>query len=397
MPISLFALFLSTFAIGTTEFIIAGLLPQVSGDLGVSIPTGGFLVTAYAIGVAIGGPVLSLSLARMPGRMALLLLLAVFTIGQVGCALAPNYPAMLVARILVAATHGAIFGVGAILATHLVSAERAGRAVSYLLAGVTVANVLGVPAGAAIGTALGWRASFWSVGVLGLVAIAAVLLLVPRTETVTQKPVSLLAQVHVLARPAVFLTFFVLIFGMIGQFALLTYIVPVLHEVSGIDLSSIPWLLLAFGVGSTLGVLAGGRLSDWKTLPSLIGILLAQALTYGVMYFAMGNGVAMSLLMLVWGAVGFAFGAPAQARILTAASDAPNLASTLIPSAYNVGIAVGAVCGLFLLEGGAGYRTLPAVGILASLLAVGVALLSGVTATAAPSAPSPVARQAGSP
>lgn len=378
MPISLFALFLSTFAIGTTEFIIAGLLPQVSGDLGVSIPTGGFLVTAYAIGVAIGGPILSLSLARLPGRMAILLLLAAFTIGQVACAVAPTYETMLAARVLVAATHGAIFGVGAILATHLVSAERAGRAVSYLLAGVTVANVLGVPAGAAIGTALGWRASFWSVGVLGLVAIVAVLLLVPKTETAQQKPVSLLSQVHVLGRPVVFLTFLVLIFGMIGQFALLTYIVPVLNEVSGIDLSTIPWLLLCFGIGSTVGVLVGGRLSDWKTLPSLVGILVAQAATYALISLTIGNGLAMSILMVVWGAVGFAFGAPAQARILSASSDAPNLASTLIPSAYNIGIAVGAVVGGLLLGAGGSYAMLPLIGVAASLIAAGIAVLSGV-------------------
>jgi DHA1 family inner membrane transport protein len=380
MPIALFALFLSTFAIGTTEFIIAGLLPQVSGDLGVSIPTGGFLVTAYAIGVAIGGPLLSLALAKLPGRLALLLLLATFTLGQAFCALAPSYETMLAARVLVAATHGAIFGVGAILATHLVSAERAGRAVSVLLAGVTVANVLGVPAGAAIGTALGWRASFWSVGILGLVAIVAVLLLVPKTETVQSKPVSLLAQVHVLFRPVVFLSFLVLIFGMIGQFALLTYIVPVLREVSGLDLGVVPWLLLCFGIGSTLGVLVGGRLSDWKTLPSLVGILIAQAITYAVIALTMGNGIAMSVLMVVWGAVGFAFGAPAQARILGASSDAPNLASTLIPSAYNVGIALGAVVGSLLLGAGGGYPMLPLIGVAASLIAAAIAVLSGARA-----------------
>lgn len=383
MPIALFALFLSTFAIGTTEFIIAGLLPQVSGDLGVSIPTGGFLVTAYAIGVAIGGPVLSLAMAKLPGRMALLLLLAIFTLGQAFCALAPSYQTMLAARVLVAATHGAIFGVGAILATHLVSTEKAGRAVSVLLAGVTVANVLGVPAGAAIGTALGWRASFWSVGFLGLVAIAAVLLLVPKTETQPQKPVSLLAQVHVLGRPVVFLTFLVLIFGMIGQFALLTYIVPVLNEVSGLPLATVPWLLLAFGVRSTIGVIVGGRLSDWRTLPSLVGILIAQAATYAVIALTMGNGLTMSVLMLVWGAVGFAFGAPAQARILAASSDAPNLASTLIPSAYNIGIALGAVACSLLLDAGGAYTALPLIGIAASLAAAAIAVLTGASRSTA--------------
>jgi DHA1 family inner membrane transport protein len=288
--------------------------------------------------------------------------------------------------VLVAATHGAIFGVGAILATHLVSADRAGRAVAVLLAGVTVANVLGVPAGAAIGTALGWRASFWSVGVLGVVAILAVLLLVPKTELVQSKPVGLLAQVNVLFRPVVFLSFLVLIFGMTGQFALLTYIVPVLHEVSGLDLADVPWLLLCFGIGSTLGVFVGGRLSDWWTLPSLVGILIAQAVTYGVIALAMDNGIAMGVLMVIWGAVGFAFGAPAQARILGASRDAPNLASTLIPSAYNVGIAVGAVVGSQVLEAGGGYTMLPFIGGAASVLAAAIAALSGLGRTAVKSA-----------
>lgn len=378
MPISLFALFLSTFAIGTTEFVIAGLLPQVSRDLGVTVPTGGFLITAYALGVAIGGPLLAIGLSRLPGKFALLLLLGVFTAGQIFCALAPSYQWMVVARVLVAATHGAIFGVGAILATQLVSADRAGRAVSYLLAGVTVANVLGVPAGAAIGTFFGWRASFWAIGILGLFAIVAVFLLVPANTGSQRKSPNLLTQVHVLGRQAVFLTFLVLILGMIGQFALLTYIVPMLNEVSGVAPATVPWLLLSFGVGSTLGVVIGGRLSDWKTLPSLIGILLAQATTYAIIYFVMGNGALMSASMLLWGAVGFAFGAPAQARILKASNDAPNLASTLIPSAYNVGIAVGAVAGSLTLGLGGGYGLLPIIGVAASLAAAAVGLVSGV-------------------
>ena len=376
MPIALFALFLSTFAIGTTEFVIAGLLPQVSHDLGVGIPTGGLLITAYAIGVAIGGPLLSFGLARLPGKFALLLLLGVFTAGQALCALAPDYSWMLVARVLVAATHGAIFGVGAIVATQLVSADRAGRAVSYLLAGVTVANVLGVPAGAAIGTYFGWRATFWAVGLLGCAAILAVVLLVPAGAGQRQKSASLLEQVHVLGRPAVYLTFLILIVGMIGQFALLTYIVPVLNEVSGVPPTAVPWLLLAFGVGSTLGVLIGGRLSDWKMLPSLIGILLAQAATYAFIELVMGSAPLMSFSMLIWGAVGFAFGAPAQARILKAASEAPNLASTLIPSAYNVGIAVGATSGGIALGLGGGYGALPLIGLVASLAGAGIGLVS---------------------
>ncbi|MEO8882526.1 MAG: MFS transporter [Devosia sp.] len=379
MPIALLALFLSTFAIGTTEFIIAGLLPQVSGDFGVTIPTGGFLITAYAIGVAVGGPILAFSLSRVPGKSALLMLLSVFTIGQALCALAPSYEWMLLARVVVAATHGAIFGVGAIVATQLVSAERAGRAVSYLLAGVTVANVLGVPAGAAIGNFFGWRAAFWSVGGLGIIAIAAIVVLIPANIASKQKAPNLLAQVHVLGRPAVFLTFLILILGMIGQFALLTYIVPVLHEVSGIALSTVPWVLLAFGVGSTLGVLIGGRLSDWKTLPALIGILVAQAVTYGIIYFVVGDSILMSASVLVWGAVGFAFGAPAQARILKWSADAPNLASTLIPSAYNVGIAIGAVAGSLALGLGGGYQALPIIGIVASLAAVVVGLVSNAS------------------
>ena len=176
---------------------------------------------------------------------------------------------------------------------------------------------------------------------------------------------------------------------MIGQFSLLSYLVPMLNEVSGIALTTIPWLLLVFGIGSTVGVLVGGRLSDWNMRAALVGILVAQAATYGLVYFVSGNSILMSASVFLWGVVGFAFGAPAQARILKWSSDAPNLASTLIPSAYNVGIALGAVGGSLLLSHGGAYQSLPLIGLAASILATGVALTSIAAERSTEAAPRP--------
>ena len=376
MPIALLALFLCAFAIGTTEFAIAGLLPEVSGDLAVSVPVGGFLITAYAIGIAFGGPVLAIALSRIKGRTALLVLMAAFTIGQAACALAPNYPAMLFARVAVACTHGAIFGVGAIVATRLVEPERAGRAVSLLLAGVTTANVLGVPAGTALGGLFGWRSTFWAIAVLGAIAVAATLVLIPahlKNESALPK---LSAQVHVLGRQQVTLTFAVLVLGMSAQFALLTYIVPFLETLSGVGVATIPLVLFLFGVGSTVGVVVGGRLSDWRLMPSLIGIVTVQVAIYVLLFAVSRDAVLTIVAVTLWGAAAYAFGAPAQARILAATHDAPNLASTLIPSAYNVGIALGSLVGGGVLQIHGEFAVLPLVGCIASLGALAVAIVS---------------------
>lgn len=376
MPLPIFALFLAAFSIGTGEFVIAGLLPDVSADLDVSIPTAGFLITAYAVGVAVGGPVITLLASRLSRKVTVLSLVAAFTFGQALCALAPNYPLLMVARILVSIGHGAFFGVAAIIATRLVPKEKAGSAMALLLAGVTVANILGVPGGTAIGNALGWRSTFWVVGLLGLLGFAAIFFLVPKDVPEERHSASMADEFKVLARPAIFMSLAVIIIAMIGQFAVFTYIAPYLITVSHVPPDLVPWLLVLFGVGSTAGALIGGRLADWKLMPSLIGILSALALTYAVMALSSANAIAMGISILIWAALSFGFGAPIQTRVMRAAADAPNLASPLLPTAFNIGIALGASTGAAALEHGWGYVSLPWIGCAVTLAAMGLAVLS---------------------
>ncbi len=376
MRLPLIALFLGTFALGTTEFIVAGLLPSVAGDLGVSIPTAGFVITAYALGVAAGGPLFALALSQVSRKTSLLCLLGLFTIGQAACALAPSYEWLVAARVIVAGCHGAFFGIAAIVATRLVPAERAGRAVSLLLAGITVANVLGVPAGTAIGNLLGWRTVFWCVLALGTIATAAITLWVPAVAVDRTSGDSVANQLRVLGKPVVYLTFAVIIFGMIGQLALFTYIVPYLTGVSGVPVGLVPWFLLLFGVGSTLGVVAGGRLADWRLVPSLLAILCAQAAGYVAIAVGGGNTGFMVVFVVVWGFVAFAFTAPAQARVLRHTVESPALASALIPTAFNIGIALGAAGGALALQSGWTYAMLPWIGAGASIIAACICVLS---------------------
>jgi len=377
MPLPLIALFLAAFGIGTAEFVIAGLLPEVSVDLGVSIPTAGFLITAYAIGVAVGGPIVTLLTSRYSRRNTILALIAVFTIGQALCAIAPNYPMLMAARLLVSIGHGAFFGVAAIVATRLVAPEKAGSAVSMLLAGITVANILGVPGGTAIGNVLGWRATFWAVGLLGLLSLVAIMLLLPADKPeASHERTSLSAQFKVLGRPVILLSFAIIIVAMIGQFAVFTYIAPYLITVTNVPQNLVPWLLLLFGVGSTIGVLVGGRLADWKLMPSLIGMLLALTVVYAAMALSSYHAIAMGICILLWSGLSFGFGAPVQTRILRASADAPNLASPLIPTAFNLGIALGASIGAAALDHGWGYVSLAWIGSAVSLAAAVIAVVS---------------------
>jgi len=359
MSLALLALFAAAFAIGTSEFVIAGILPAVSSDLGISIPTAGLLVSLYALGVAIGGPLLATFTGRYPKKLLLLIYVGIFIVGYAVCAVAPNYPSLLVARMVISLIHGAYFGSAMVVATTIVEPSRRGFAVALILAGLTVANIVGVPFGTAIGTAFGWRMTFWAVSGLGIVAFLLILLLVPFLRPEPAQSGSLLAEVKALWREPVLTSIAVIVVQTIGQFALFTYISPLLTTVSGIGLDFVPWLLLLFGVGSTIGVLVGGRLADWKLMASLTGILFAQIVVYALMLPFDANPWIMGVLVLLWGSLAFAFGAPAQTRILINTRDAPLLASSLIPSSFNVAIALGAWLGGVLIDRGFGYGILP--------------------------------------
>lgn len=376
MPLPLFALFLAAFAFGTTEFVIAGILPEVAVGLDVSIPFAGYLVSGYALGVAIGGPLLTMATRHVSRRSILVALTIAFCLGQIACAIAPSFASMLVFRVATAVAHGAYFGIAMVVAVSLVPPEFRGRAVSVILAGLTVSNIVGVPAGAAIGGLWGWRATFWAMTLIGVLALVAIWALIPQTKTETQHAGHLGTEVRVLGRQQVWTSLLIMLALMIGQMVPFTYITPLLREVTGLDTMIIPWVLLLNGVGATLGVLIGGRLSDWKLMPSLIAMLAIQAAVLVILYLVSPYPLPMTVTIFVWGALNFAIGAPIQARILMWTADAPSLASSLIPSGFNIGIAIAAVVGAGLLDGGYGYRSLPVLGAVALALACGVAVLS---------------------
>lgn len=392
MSLPLLALFLAAFAFGTAEFVIAGILPEVAAGLGVSIPVAGYLISGYAIGIAIGGPLLAVATKKMTRKALILLLGGIFILGQACCALAPSFELLMLARVLVSIVHGTYFGIAAIVAVSIVSPDKRGFAVALILSGLTVSNILGVPGGTAIGNALGWRATFWAVGAIGLIATLAVALFLPRQAASETTSGSFMREFKVLGRQQIVTSLFIVILVMIGQYSLFTYITPLLTNVTGIETGTVPWLLLLYGVGSTIGVFIGGRLADWKLMPSLVAILALQSAIFVTLYVVSPYPLVMAVVTIIWGGVNFAFGSPVQSRVLAWAADAPNLASALIPTGFNIGIAIGAILGAGVIESGLGYGFLPLIGGVCSALAAGIAVVSGLldrSRGAMPPAPMP--------
>ena len=372
----LIALFIAAFAFGTTEFVIAGVLPEVAEGLRVSVPAAGYLVTAYALGIAIGGPLLTIATARVPRRTLIVALTVAFVIGQAACALAPGFASMLAFRFATAIAHGAFFGVAMVVAVGLVPPAQRGRAVAVVLAGLTVSNIVGVPAGTAIGNLWGWRSTFWAMFALGIVAAAAAAALLPRKAGLSSEPVGLGTEARVLARQQVWTSLIIMLMLMMAQFVPFTYITPLLRNVTHLSEDTVPWVLLLIGLGSTLGVFAGGKLADGKLMRGLVVLLLVQAVALLAVYVASPYALPMAVALTIWAAVSFSIGTAVQTRILAWTADAPNLASSLIPSGFNIGIALAASVGAMLLDGGYGYRSLPLVGVAAMIVGAAVALLS---------------------
>lgn len=376
MPIAVYALALAAFAVGSAEFVISGILPGLATDLSVSIPTAGLLVTAYAIGVAIGGPIITIATARWPQRNVLIGLMGVFTLSQLLCALAPDYGLLLVARLISSCAHGAFFGAGNVVVANSVAPERRGAAFSLFISGITVANLLGLPGGSAIGLHFGWRATFIVVALIGAIATVVLITRLPRTRATGERSATLLEQVRELRHQQVWLSYITIALVMVGTLAFGTYQVPIMLEVTRLSPEIVPIYLLIGGLGSVLGIYLGGRGTDWKPMPTLIGVLLLQALLFFTMLFAVHDMVWMTVNLLASSIVGFAFSTPLQARVITAAHAAPNLASSLVSTAFNIGIAAGAFAGAKLIESGVSYADIPAVGVVSSLLAAGTASLS---------------------
>ncbi|MDQ2835411.1 MAG: MFS transporter [Acidobacteriota bacterium] len=373
MHTPLTALAVAAFGIGTSEFIIMGLLPNLAQDFHVSIPKAGVLVTGYALSVTIGAPIVAIATARLERKFALMLLMGVFTLGNIACAIAPGYSLLFAARVLTALCHGAFFGIGSVVAANLVPRNQRAQAIAIMFSGLTLANVLGVPAGTALGQAYGWRAAFWAIVPIGLVAATALFFLLPKQTAVSG---SLLHEFRVLRKPQVLLVLAMSILTSASLFCVFTYIAPTLEVVTLVSPHTVTLTLLLFGVGITLGNYFGGALSDWRPMFFLVSALVTLIVTLIALYFAMPYAVAAIGMILVWGAVQFAAGAPLQSRIVDQAAAAPNLASTLNQGAFNFGNATGASLGGLMLTTGFSYRQLPIASALVTVVTLGLALLS---------------------
>ncbi|MDR5830327.1 MFS transporter [Caballeronia sp. LP006] len=370
MPLPLLALAISAFAIGTTEFVIMGLLPNVARDLSVSIPSAGLLVTGYALGVAVGAPLLAVLTSKMPRKLALQLLMLVFIVGNVFCALAPNYGLLMIARVVTSFAHGSFFGIGAVVAASLVPADKRASAIALMFTGLTLANVLGVPFGTFVGQELGWRATFWIVAGLGLLSALGVTALVPNRHDAA--PSGLGREVRVLRDPQVWLALTMTVLGFGGVFVVFTYIAPILEQVGGFSPRGVTLVLVLFGIGLTVGNTIGGKLADRALMPSLMGILLALAIVMAVFAKTSHSQVGAIVTIFVWGIAAFATVPPLQTRVVEKAKDAPNLASTLNIGAFNIGNAGGAWLGGAVLTHGFGLDVLPWAAAMVAVAALGV-------------------------
>ena len=375
MPIALLALTLSTFAICTAEWGIAGLLPSLSSDLHVSIPTAGLLVSFYALGVAVGGPILAILTARFPNRPVLLAFMTLFVVGNVLCALAPDYPLIVAARIIVACGHGLFFGIATIVATRLLP-DRQGFAVSMLFTGFTLAQLLGVPLGTAIGNAYGWRTTFWCVGAAGAVATVALAFLLPRYEARKATAGTAVDEIKALNNQQVYLTYLATALLATGSLSLSTYLVPLMTDITRIPLEQTPLYLLILGAGGLIGNLLGGRLADWRLMPTFIAIVFGQGIPQLGLVLTSSSALLLGVNFFVMSVVGTSFGAHVTKRILHGARAAPNLASTLSNTAFNIGIAAGAWVGGTALSAGFAYDQLPWLPFIFDIAAGCVAVLS---------------------
>ena len=349
MPLALWALTLSAFAIGTSEFVIVGLVPTIAQDLGVSLPSAGLLVSLYALGVAIGAPVLTALTGRWPRKALLLSLMALFIGGNLLAWLAPGYESLIIARIITGLAHGVFFSVGSTIATSLVSKDKEASAIALMFSGLTVALVTGVPLGTWIGQLFGWRATFLVVAILGLLALIGSALLLP-AKLKQAAPARLSKQLKVLTQPRLLLVYAMTAVGYGGTFVAFTYLAPILEQVSGFASGAIGLIMLVYGVSVAAGNIWGGKLADkLGPVKALQIIFAALALVLFVFSFSAGNAITAVLTVLIWGAFAFGNVPGLQVYVVQLAEkytpDAVDVASGLNIAAFNVGIAIGAVIG----------------------------------------------------
>lgn len=375
MPPALLALAVAAFGIGTTEFVMMGVLPEVATAFGIDIPTAGNLITAYAIGVVIGAPLITATCARMSRKTLLRAMMALFVLGNALFALAPNVQFGVLFRFIAGLPHGAFFGAGAIVAAGLVDESRRARAISRMFVGLTLANVVGVPLGTMLGQRVGWRATFVVVALIGVLALIAIQLLVP--DVPQPKGAGLRSELSAFRRPQVWLALAIVTFGLGGTFATMSYIAPMLTDVSGFAPSSVTPLLALAGIGMTAGVLVGGRLADRALMPGMYAALAMLGVVLGLFTLTANTKIGAMITLMAIGFAGFLIGPMVQTRVMQKAGGSPSMVSAAVQSGFNVANSIGAYLGGMVIAGGFGLLAPNLVGALLSAIGLALAVLSG--------------------
>lgn len=376
MPVALFALAIGAFGIGLTEFVIAGILPQIAHDFGVDIPTSGLMATTYALGVFVGAPILTVLGAKVPRKTMLIGLALIFTLGNIITALAPTLPIALAGRVLTAFNHGTFFGIGSIIAASLVAPDRQASAIAFMFSGLTLANLFGVPAGTWLAQTYDWRLVFWLIAGIGLVTLCSVVLLVPRIEA--GKAIALKAELRAFMDPQVLLAMGITVFGPAAFFTSITYIAPMMAEEAGFSDTGIAQLMVLFGLGLAVGNWIGGRFADRSLFGTLFVTLAAQAVVLLVFWLGVGSGIVASVSVFLMAAFGFATVSPIQKLVMDRANraGAPTMAASVNIGMFNLGNAIGAWVGGATIAAGFGLASPNWAGAILSLVALGLAIIA---------------------
>jgi DHA1 family inner membrane transport protein len=375
MPIALWALTLASFGIGTTELVPMGLLPSIAEDLKVSLFAAGLLITGYALGVVVGVPLVSIIFSRISRKNLLLLLVGGFAIGNLLCAWAPNYTVLMIARVICAFMHGTFFGESYVVAVKLAPTNKQTSALALVAAGLTLSTVLGAPLGTYLGLAYNWRMPFYVIAGIGVIAFVAIALLVPSMKQ--EQVASLRKQVGVLRRPQVVLALMMTVFGIGGVFTVLTYITPMLEQITRVASRDVSVILLIYGIGTLVGNIVGAKLADRWLIPTLLGALIVLAVVLSSLTFIVHNPIATIITFFIWGGSAFASIPPLQMHILEKASDAPQFVSGLNVAAFNMGNALGAFLGGIVIENPSLHLSaLPWVAALVTFIGVFLTLVS---------------------
>ncbi|WP_375480935.1 MFS transporter [uncultured Jatrophihabitans sp.] len=373
---ALLSLALAGFGIGTGEFVMLGLLPNVAGDLHTSIPHGGYLISAYALGVVVGAPAVTAFTSHLPRKGLLIGLAVALAVGNLGSALAPNFASVLVLRFLAGLPHGAFFGVASVVASRLVTPERRSQAMAVVFAGLTTANIVGVPVTTYVGQQASWRVVFVGVAVVELLSVVLIALFVTRVPVEHHGRDALRREVAVFATPPVWLALGVATIGGGAMFATFSYITPMMTHVAGYAESSVTWLLVLFGLGMTAGNIVGARLADRALMPTIFGALSAEAVVAAIFLVTSHNKIAAAFTIFAFPFTSLAVLPAIQSRIVTLAGGAPNLAAASIHAAFNIANSIGAWLGGLAIGFGWGYSSPNGVAVLMALLGLGVAALS---------------------